>query len=83
MRQRTATCILFLQQAISSCESGSEADAEDAKSSQGKGRPAAPRRLQLWKLLAGAQVDRGTGRYLIGARAREAGGLGGNFRDGK
>jgi hypothetical protein len=43
----------------------------------------ARRRLQLWKLLAGERVDRGAGRYLIGARARarEAGGLGGNFRD--
>lgn len=52
----------------------------DAKSSQGKG---ARRRLQLWKLLAGGQVDGGAERYLIGARARarEADGLGGNFRD--
>lgn len=45
-----------------------------------------PRRekaARLSKLLAGGKVDRGAGRYLIGARAREADGLGGNFRDGK
>lgn len=66
----------------------SEADAEDAESSQGKGRPAAPSRASAFETFSGwtgRQVDRGAGRYLIGARARarEADGLGGNFRDGK